>query len=68
MLLTTVGGRAVAQVSLLGVFALRFDLGTDLAPIDAVWVSDPLSPTDSAQGTLGEVLVSRLGVEGEDPE
>ncbi len=38
----TLQDRVFAQVSLLGVFAVQFDLGEDLRGIDLAWVSDPI--------------------------
>lgn len=56
----TLQDRVFAQVSLLGVFAVQFDLGEDLHGIDLAWVSDPIDPARSCRGLLHEVVGARL--------
>lgn len=51
----TVGGRPILNVSLLGIFSVRFALADDLNGIDVVWVSDPLEPGRSFTGRLAQV-------------
>jgi hypothetical protein len=55
----TVGRRAVLNVSLLGIFTVRFLLGEDLVGSDITWVSDPLDPSRSFQGMVAQVIYER---------
>lgn len=43
----------------MGIFAVAFELVDDLDRPACAWVSDPLRPDRSVQGTLGEVIYER---------
>ncbi len=54
-------GRVFSDVSLMGAFVIRLKLADDLADIDCAWVSDPIDPQRSVEGSLGMVVAQRLG-------
>lgn len=58
VLARTEHGPAVS-VSLMGVFAVAFLLADDLDRTDWAWVSDPIDPSRSFEGRLGEVIYAR---------
>ena len=49
----------VIVVSLMGCFALGFQLADDLDRSDWAWVSDPLNPDRNADGPLNTVIYAR---------
>jgi hypothetical protein len=49
----------VIQITLLGAFSVPFLLEADLDRTDWAWVSDPVEPSHSVSGTLGEVIYAR---------
>jgi len=55
----TVAGRPLMNASLLGVFTVRFALADDLQGADLAWVRDPLDPSRSFSGSLGQVVYER---------
>lgn len=55
----TVGARPILNVSLVGIFTVRFALADDLKGTDQAWVSDPLDPRRSCSGTFTEVIYAR---------
>lgn len=59
ILLGEMTGGPAATVSLMGTFVVNLPLGSELAGIDRVWVSDPVAPERSAEGILAEVVAAR---------
>lgn len=56
LVLTSVADGVSALVSLMGIFVVRMSLGDDMEGIDRAWVSDPVDPARSVEGTLREVV------------
>jgi hypothetical protein len=61
LVLASQDGRALSRVSLVGIFVVGFELGPELAGIDQAWISDPIDPAASVEGSIATVVASRLG-------